>query len=91
MVLEDQFPYSPAQQGFLPKRRFYDSTTLRQLWSLIEKTQANLLLKLDDASLVQWLLKQFKQERSLNHEEIHILSDYLNNRLSLIRELAQQR
>ncbi|MBD0303390.1 MAG: hypothetical protein ICV85_14855 [Tolypothrix sp. T3-bin4] len=66
-------------------------TMLRQLWSLIETTQANLLLKLDDASLVQWLLKQFKQQQSLNHEEIHILNDYLNNRLSLIRELAQQR
>ncbi len=64
---------------------------LRQLWSLIEKTQAHLLLKLDDASLVQWLLKQFNQERSLNHEEIHVLSDYLNNRVSLIRDLAQQR
>jgi uncharacterized membrane protein YvbJ len=64
---------------------------LRQLWSLIEATQASLLLKLDDASLVQSLLKQFKQERSLNHEEVHILSDYLNHRLSLIRELAQQR
>lgn len=66
-------------------------TMLRQLWSLIEKTQANLLLKLDDASLVQWLLKQFNQERSLNHEEAHILSDYLSNRISLIRDLAQQR
>lgn len=66
-------------------------TMLRQLWSLIEATQASLLLKLDDASLVQSLLKQFKQERSLNHEEVHILSDYLNNRLSLIRELAHQR
>jgi hypothetical protein len=66
-------------------------TMLRQLWSLIETTQANLLLKLDDASLVQWLLKQFDQGRPLNREEMHILSDYLNNRLSLIRELAQQR
>ncbi|MGQ4646030.1 hypothetical protein [Lyngbya aestuarii] len=66
-------------------------TMLRQLWSLIEKTQANLLLKLDDASLVQSLLQQFKQERTLNHEEIHILNDYLYNRLSLIRDLAQQR
>ena len=66
-------------------------TMLRQLWSLIETTQTNLLLKLDDASLVQWILKQFKQERSLNHDEIHILNDYLNNRLSLIRELAEQR
>lgn len=64
---------------------------LRQLWSLIEKTQSQLLLKLDDASLVQSLLKQFKQERSLNHEEINLLNDYLNNRLSLIRELAEQR
>jgi uncharacterized membrane protein YvbJ len=64
---------------------------LRQLWLLIETTQANLLLRLDDASLVQWLLKQFNQERSLNHDEIHVLSDYLNNRVSLIRDLAQQR
>ena len=66
-------------------------TMLRQLWSLIEMTQANLLLRLDDATLVQWLLQQFKQQRSLNHEEIYILNDYLYNRLSLIRDLAQQR
>ena len=66
-------------------------TMLRQLWLLIETTQANLLLRLDDASLVQWLLKQFNQERALNHDEIHVLSDYLNNRVSLIRDLAQQR
>lgn len=66
-------------------------TMLRQLWSLIETTQANLLLRLDDATLVQWLLKQYNQGRALNHEEIHLLSDYLNNRVSLIRDLAQQR
>jgi len=66
-------------------------TMLRQLWSLIEKTQTNLLLKLDDASLVQSLLKQFNQDRVLNHEEIHLVSDYLNNRVSLIRDLAQGR
>lgn len=66
-------------------------TMLRQLWSLIEKTQTNLLLKLDDDSLVQSLLKQFNQDRVLNHEEIHLVSDYLNNRVSLIRDLAQGR
>ena len=66
-------------------------TMLRQLWSLIETTQANLLLQLDDASLVQWLIKQFKQERSLDGEQLDIVSDYLNHRISLIRELAQQR
>ncbi|NEO29319.1 MAG: hypothetical protein F6K36_02460 [Symploca sp. SIO3C6] len=64
---------------------------LRQLWSLIEKTQANVLLKLDDTSLVQCLLNQLQQDQTLNHEQTHILSDYLHNRLSLIRDLAQQR
>lgn len=66
-------------------------TMLRQLWSLIETTQANLLLKLDDASLVQCLLKQLKQQRSLNQDEANILSDYLSSRLSLIRDLAHER
>lgn len=64
---------------------------LRQLWSLIETTQANMLLKLDDASLIQWLLKQVKQERSLNPDETNIVSDYLRSKLSLIRDLAQER
>lgn len=66
-------------------------TMLRQLWSVIETTQANMLLKLDDASLVQWLLKQIKQERSLDGNESDILSAYIQSRLSLIRDLAQER
>ncbi|MBW4647148.1 MAG: hypothetical protein KME06_00380 [Kastovskya adunca ATA6-11-RM4] len=66
-------------------------TMLRQLWSLVETTQANLLLKLDDASLIQWLVKQFNQERSLNACEEHVVSDYLRSKLSLIRDLAQER
>ena len=66
-------------------------TILRQLWSVVETTQANTLLKLDDASLVQWLLKQTKTQASLDHNEIHILSDYIHSRLTLIRDLAQER
>lgn len=66
-------------------------TMLRQLWSLIEKTQAHLLLKLDDASLAQWLVRKLSSERSLNHEETDIISAYIQSRSSLIRDLAQQR
>ena len=66
-------------------------TMLRQLWSLIETTQTNLLLKLDDASLVQWILKQFKQKRSLDTQEADIISDYIYSRISLIRDLAAER
>ena len=66
-------------------------TTMRQLWSVVETTQSNILLKLDDASLVQWLLKQTKSEGSLDHNQTHILTDYIHSRLNLIRDLAQER
>jgi len=66
-------------------------TILRQLWSVVETTQANTLLKLDDASLVQWLLKQTKSQASLDQNEIHSLSDYIYSRLNLIRDLAEER
>lgn len=66
-------------------------TILRQLWSIVETTQSNTLLLLDDASLVQWLLKQTKTKAALDHNEIHILSDYIHSRLTLIRDLAQER
>lgn len=64
---------------------------LRQLWSLVETTQANVLVNLDDASLVQWLLKQLKMNASLNRQEADLLNDYIQSRLSLIRDLAQER
>jgi len=64
---------------------------LRQLWVMIESTQANILLKLDDASLVQWLLKQLNQERSLDYQEVAVVSNYIQSRISLIRDLAHER
>jgi hypothetical protein len=64
---------------------------LRQLWSLIESTQANFLLRLDDASLTQWLLQNLNNQRSLDHQEAHLLNDYIRSKLPLIRDLAQQR
>ena len=66
-------------------------TLLRQLWSVIEATQAQILLKLDDPSLVQWLLKQLKSERSLDNNETNILNEYLYSKLTLIRDLALER
>ncbi|NJR51752.1 MAG: hypothetical protein HC780_21385 [Leptolyngbyaceae cyanobacterium CSU_1_3] len=64
---------------------------LRQLWSLIETTQATLLLNLDDGSLVQWLLRQFPAQHPLNSEETTLLRSYIHSRLTLIRDLAHHR
>ena len=64
---------------------------LRQLWSVVEASQAHTLLKLDDASLVQWLIKQTTTKTSLDGSQTDVLSDYIQSRLTLIRDLAQER
>ncbi|MCU0544875.1 MAG: hypothetical protein MUE44_22340 [Oscillatoriaceae cyanobacterium Prado104] len=64
---------------------------LRQLWSLIETTQATLLVTLDDAALAQWLLKQLTANSALNGKDKDLFDKYIQSRLSLIRDLAQQR
>lgn len=64
---------------------------LRQLWSLVENTQANILLSFDDSSLIDWLLTQLNKQKSLNHQESDLFTTYIRTRIALIRELAQQR
>jgi len=64
---------------------------LRQIWGLVETTQSQVLLNLDDESLVDWLLRQLTNQRSLDSHEASLLSDYLESRLPLIRDVAQSR
>lgn len=64
---------------------------LRRLWALIEATQSSILLSLDDGHLVSWLLRQLKTERSLDSHETYLLKDYIHSKLSLIRDLAEER
>jgi succinate dehydrogenase flavin-adding protein (antitoxin of CptAB toxin-antitoxin module) len=81
---------------FLPNRlqmrsRFMEVSKLRQLWSLIEKTQTNTLLQLNDTDLVEWLLGQIEKQKSLSLEENNILTTYIRSKSSLIRDLAEAR
>ncbi|MEH2350039.1 MAG: hypothetical protein V7K55_18985 [Nostoc sp.] len=66
-------------------------TIMRQLWSVVETAQAKLLLQLDDASLVQWLVKQTETQVLLDSNETDFLSQYIESRLALIRDLAHER
>lgn len=66
-------------------------TMLRQLWSLVETTQPSQLVNLDDDSLAQCLLKRLKSESSINGQEVDLLNEYINSRISLIRDLAEAR
>ena len=64
---------------------------LRQLWSVVETAQTITLLHLDDASLVQWLVKQTTTQVFLDSHEIDFLGDYIQSRLTLIRDIAYDR
>jgi hypothetical protein len=64
---------------------------LRKLWSLVEATQASLLVNLDDADLAQLLLKRLQTESNINCQEKDLLTAYIQARLSLIRDLAEAR
>ena len=64
---------------------------MRLLWSVIETTQTKTLLQLDDASLVQWLIKQTTDRALLDCRETDSLTDYIQSRLPLIREIAHER
>ncbi|MBW4643679.1 MAG: hypothetical protein KME23_11935 [Goleter apudmare HA4340-LM2] len=64
---------------------------MRQLWSVVETAHAKTLLQLDDASLVEWLVKQTHTQVFLEPTETDYLSDYIQSRLALIRDLAYER
>ena len=64
---------------------------LRQLWSVVENSQTKILLQMDDASLVQWLVKQTTKQALLDPQETDYLSDYIQSRLTLIRDMAYER
>jgi len=64
---------------------------LRQVWSLVETTQASRLLELDDKHLTHWLLREIREQQTLDHTEAAVLNTYIHSRLPLIRDVAYQR
>lgn len=68
----------------------YSSSTLRQLWSVIEETQASILLEFSDAELTEQLLRQLEEKR-LDWGERKTIKTYIRSRLPLIRDIAASR
>lgn len=64
---------------------------MRQLWTVIDSMQVNTLLQFDDAALVQLLLNQFAAEQSIDAQATHSLNTYLQSRLPLIRDIAEEK
>ncbi len=68
-----------------------NSSTLRRIWTLVEATQTSELLHLTDAELVQQLLLHLDEGIPLTDSEIEMISEYVQNRITLIRDLANSR
>jgi hypothetical protein len=64
---------------------------LRQFWNVVETTQANLLLHLDDPTLVRRLTNDLQVQRRLDEAETTAVNHYIESKLPLIRDIAQAR
>lgn len=67
------------------------SSVLRLTWAVVEETAPRDLLTLSDAMLVKRLLQHVDRNILLSGEEVCALSNYLNSKISLIRDIAESR
>jgi hypothetical protein len=64
---------------------------LRQFWTVVETTQANLLLHLDDPTLVRHLTHDLEVQQTMDAEQTSAVNHYIQSKLPLIRDIAQSR
>ncbi len=62
-------------------------TLLHRLWSLVDISHPRTLSAFSDGDLARWLVQQLQAEQSLSHQEINDLSEYIQSRSLLIREM----
>ncbi|MEM7591524.1 MAG: hypothetical protein AAF383_08385 [Cyanobacteria bacterium P01_A01_bin.83] len=68
-----------------------NASKLRQIWQIIEQTQARILLELEDLELILQLQKQLETQIFLSVSELCDVRIYIRSRIPLIRDLAEVR
>ncbi|MEM9265415.1 MAG: hypothetical protein AAGA46_07820 [Cyanobacteria bacterium P01_F01_bin.13] len=64
---------------------------LRQLWSVIDAAHSNHILSLDDKGLTNWVVEQLCHQSPLDKVELTQVSRYIQSKVSLIRDIAQNK
>lgn len=64
---------------------------IREIWNLIEATNASELLEIGENELIQRLLNRLDAQKPLADQERISLSDYLHSKISLIKDTAESR
>jgi hypothetical protein len=68
-----------------------NSSILRELWALIEEIQPHVLIQLNEQELIEKILKQLEQKKTLDRSENDRVSIYISSKMCLIRDLAESR
>lgn len=68
-----------------------DPNTIQKLWLTTEQIQAHRLLTLSNTELIESLLARIQDQKKLSCEETKGLANYIEQRITLIRDLAQCR
>ncbi len=68
-----------------------NSSILRELWTLIEDIQPHILIQLNEQELIEKILKQLENKKSLDRCENDRVSIYISSKICLIRDLAESR
>lgn len=64
---------------------------IQKLWLAIEQIQAHRLLNLSNAELIDSLIARIQDQTRLSCEEVKGLANYIEQRIALIRDLAECR
>ncbi len=67
-----------------------DVSLLRQLWSIVESSPTHRISSLDDRSLMRSLVDSLQADPAFDPCNLPTVSNYINTRIPLIREIFQQ-
>ena len=67
-----------------------DVSLLRQLWSVVESFPNHRISSLDDRSLMRSLVDSLQADPAFDPRNLPTVSNYINTRIPLIREISQQ-
>lgn len=74
---------------FLVRNMTLDIKILRRMWRFVETANPYTIAKLSDEEIVQNLIRQVESISPLASEDINLLANYIADRTTLIRDLAQ--
>ena len=65
------------------------ASNLRQLWQIVQNTQAEMIVELSDSELVQQLQEKLEAKVFLSPSELNDIHIYINSKILLIRALGE--